>query len=66
MTFVLDSSKVLVCVVCVNASCMCELINDIYSILKGQKGENGRPGIPGFQVFFLMENELMNHITEQD
>ena len=46
---------------------MCELINDIYSILKGQKGENGRPGIPGLQVFFfLMENELMNHITEQD
>ena len=32
---------------------MCELINDIYSILNVQKGENGRPGIPGLQVFFF-------------
>lgn len=37
-------------------------MNNIYSILKGQKGENGRPGIPGPQVFFFMENEIMNHI----
>lgn len=57
------TAQYIVCVVYVIASYVCKLMNNIYSILKGQKGENGRPGIPGPQVFFFMENEIMNHIV---
>ena len=39
---------------------MCKLINNIYSILKGQKGESGRPGIPGSQVFFFFYGKWIN------